>query len=79
MQSSGMTAGCQGLMQIWQASNNRTACPSAACNQHAHLAFEQFRVDAVSFHGQLPNGRFPKGSGEYLGRIVDLDYGRLPQ
>jgi hypothetical protein len=57
MQSSGMTAGYQGLMQIRQAGNNCAACSSTTNHQHTHLPFEQLRVDTVSFHGQILSGR----------------------
>jgi hypothetical protein len=53
-----MTSGQERLMEIRQPSHDRTPCPSAAYHQHAHLPFEQFRVDAVNLHDQLLNVRF---------------------
>jgi hypothetical protein len=53
MQPSWMTVGYQRLMQIRQASNDSAPSSSATYQQHANLPFEQLRVDAMSFHGQL--------------------------
>jgi hypothetical protein len=46
------------LMQIRQTGNYRATRSSATHHQHAHLPFEQLRVDAVNFHDQLLNARF---------------------
>jgi hypothetical protein len=58
MQSSGMATRHKRLMQIRQTGNNGAACSSAAYHQHAHLPFEQFRVDPMSLHYQLLNDHF---------------------
>ena len=58
VESSRVAAGHERLMQVRQACHNRTACSSTTHYQHAHLPFKQFRVDAVSLHGQLLNARF---------------------
>jgi hypothetical protein len=67
------------MMQVRQSRNYCAPFSPATYHQHTYLPFEQLRVDVVNFHGQLLNGGFVNESGEYLGRMVDLDYGRLPQ